>query len=300
MAGKVIVRAINGTLAFLAGVKIVKAHTAASAHHQRLKASRNKPADGLAGLRAFVANSLERRDPVAFPARINGDLYWMLADVLPYLEHCQTVPLTEADLVPGFEIEGWNYFALRDNAKAGDIVFDIGGNLGIMSVMLSRQVGPTGRVYTFEPNPAVRPQLAAMLKANGASNVEIVPYAVSDSVGIMDFMQITETGARRESSSLKIPGTPSEVMAHEIITVPVTTVDIFANEIGNFPQLMKIDVEGADLEAIMGAKKTIQDRHPIIQLELHDIGAEAESAIMTFLGSCNYKITRFENQLLCV
>jgi FkbM family methyltransferase len=300
MAGQAIIRAINGTLASLAGLKIVKAHTAESALHKRLKASREMPTDGLTGLRAFVAASLSRGDPVAFPARINGDLYWILADVLPYLENCQNVPMTNADLVPGFEIEGWNYFALRDNAKAGDTVFDIGGSVGIMSIMLSRQVGATGRVYTFEPNPAVRPQLAAMLKANGASNVEIVPYAVSDNVGNMDFMRITEANVQRESSSLKIHGMPSESMAHEIITVPVTTVDIFANEIRKFPNLMKIDVEGADLEAIMGAKKTIQDCHPIIQLELHDIGAEAEAAVMNFLSACNYKITRHENQLLCI
>ncbi|MGC8536468.1 MAG: FkbM family methyltransferase [Rhizomicrobium sp.] len=311
MSGLAIARAINDFLGSVAGVKIVRAKPAEAELARRLRATRGS-VGGLSELRDLVAAKLTEQASArvdghgeeiwSVPARLNGDWYWLPADVMPYLAHCQTGELGDADIVRSLEIETWNYFQIRDAIKPGWTVLDIGANMGIFSIMLSRGVGTSGRVFSFEPNPEVHPQLKAMLQANGAGNVEIVPFAVADKPGELDFLRIAMSNVRREASSLKVQETSEQLgsESHEIIRVPVTTVDTFVKDRGIVPNMMKIDVEGADLEAIIGAEQTIRTHHPVIQLELHAFVADAEPKIFEFLTANNYKITRLNNQLLCV
>jgi FkbM family methyltransferase len=306
-----VARAINNLLGSVLGVKITRANPGEADLVRRMRSVRSS-AGGADELRALVAAKLrdqtsattQGREPERWsvPARLNGDWYWIPADVMPYIENCQIGELSDADLIGAFEIESWNYFQIRDHLQPGWTVLDIGVSVGIFSILMSRCVGPSGKVFSFEPNPDVHPQLREMLKANGASNVEIVPFAIADKPGELDFLRITASNVRREASSLKIQETSDELgsEAREIIRVPVTTVDIFVQQRGIVPNMLKIDVEGADLEAIHGAEKTIRTHHPLIQLELHAIAAAAEPKILALLAECNYKVTRFNNQLLCV
>jgi FkbM family methyltransferase len=310
VSGRSIARGINDFLGAVAGVKITRAKAGETKLIRRMRAAR-EASGGMARLREFVSTKLQDQtakaqshdgDIWSVPARINGDWYWLPAEVLPYINHCQIGELTDADLIGAFEIESWNYYQIKDHLKPGWVALDIGANMGFFSILISRGVGPAGRVFSFEPNPDVHPQLKDMLKANGADNVEVVPYAVADKPGELDFLRIMTSNVRREASSLKIQETSDELgsEAREIIRVPVTTIDDFVAERGIVPNLMKIDVEGADLEAITGAENTIRKYHPVIQLELHAMAAAAEPKILQFFSNCNYKVARLNNQLLCV
>jgi FkbM family methyltransferase len=311
VSGLAVARTINDFLSAIAGVRITRATPGDADLARRMRAAR-LTTGGMAELRALVAAKIrdqamakaQGREPDRWsvPARLNGDWYWLPADVMPYIENCQINELTDAELIGAFEIESWNYFQIRDHLQPGWTVLDIGVSVGIFSILMSRCVGPSGKVFSFEPNPDVHPQLKEMLNANSARNVEIVPFAIADKPGELDFLRIVASNVRREASSLKIHETTEELSseAREIIRVPVTTVDIFVKQCGIIPNMMKIDVEGADLEAITGAEQTIRVHHPVIQLELHTIAAAAEPEILAFLAECNYKVTRYNNQLLCV
>lgn len=69
---------------------------------------------------------------------------------------------------------------VRQYARSGATVVDIGANIGYYTVQAATLVGPHGRVVAFEPQPSVRQELASNLALNQLSNVMIVPYALSD------------------------------------------------------------------------------------------------------------------------
>ncbi len=69
---------------------------------------------------------------------------------------------------------------MRRTIKPGDVVVDIGANIGYYSLLMSRLVGPSGLVYAVEPSPEIRVRLEAQLALNGVTNVTVIPYGISD------------------------------------------------------------------------------------------------------------------------
>src|SRR5262245_11518822 len=72
---------------------------------------------------------------------------------------------------------------LRAHCHEGDLVMDIGAHLGLFSVFMSRQVGPSGRVFSFEPTSHTRQALEQTIRLNHCSNVEVRAEAVAGSSG---------------------------------------------------------------------------------------------------------------------
>ena len=156
----------------------------------------------------------------------------------------------------------WEREVLRFYANAivtGDVILDIGAFIGAYALLGSQLVGPTGQVFAFEPDPVAREHLERNVSINGATNIEIVPAAVSDSDG-----EISLDASRLGSSQTSVGGSDSSVV------VPTVALDDYCCKRNIRPAVIKIDVEGAE-EHIIGpaAAETLSGARAVI-LEMHE------------------------------
>jgi FkbM family methyltransferase len=159
--------------------------------------------------------------------------------------------------------------ALQRQLKVGDVVYDIGANVGFYSLLASVIVGETGHVYPFEPLPENLRELKRHLELNHVKNCTVVDAAVSSSEGEAIF----------DSSGDRCRGHVGE---NGSLSVRRLNLDglVSRKEI-RFPNLMKIEIEGAELECLRGASSVIQESRPIIFLAPH--GSEIHSACTELL-----------------
>lgn len=144
-----------------------------------------------------------------------------------------------------------------------DTVLDIGANVGYFSLLMARKVIPNGTVHSFEPIPAIAERLANHAHRNKYEKIiKIHCLAISDSSGDKIFY-ITP---RHLGHSSLAPETEGPQIS---IEVKASTLDelYIGNEIGR-PTFIKIDIEGAELFALKGAEKLIQDCRPVIVSEI--------------------------------
>lgn len=159
-------------------------------------------------------------------------------------------------LAAAFRQVTWNaeeYRAFKSDIAAGDTVLDVGANLGAYTVLFGQWVGLKGRVFAFEPAPESRRGLERHVALNGLQDRIVVrPEAVAEGEGIVRFRAAGPQGDNRiirESSAMDA--------AHDRIDVPTTSIDAFCRDRNLRPQFIKVDVEGAELDVLRGARATI-------------------------------------------
>jgi FkbM family methyltransferase len=158
----------------------------------------------------------------------------------------------------------------------GAIVFDVGAHVGFYTLLFARLVGSTGRVIAFEPSTRNLQFLRRHVKLNHIGNVEIIEAAVSDSDG---------TGAFAEHSS----SYNGALDASGTTRVRQVKVDnLCASGRIPFPNVIKIDVEGAEDLVLAGARSTIAGASPTIFIATH--GREVDARCVQLLGSMGYTI----------
>jgi len=165
----------------------------------------------------------------------------------------------------------------------GAVVADIGANIGIWSALLSRAVGPTGRVVAFEPSPDNLELLRANLARNGCTNVEIVPVAVSRASGTASF-ETTTAGATHHLAASGRTGD---------ISVDVVALDEYVRATSTSFDAIKIDIEGFEPDAFAGMTSVI-DGLPLLLTEFsttqaRDAGlswGETLHGLLNHYGSC--------------
>jgi FkbM family methyltransferase len=141
----------------------------------------------------------------------------------------------------------------------GSVFADVGANLGLYTLWAARIVGPSGRVHAFEPVPDVRERLARNVALNGFDNVRITGAGVGAEPGRVTLYR--QPGA----SGLTSRYMPGQGPA---IEVPVTTLDAEFLPADRSPALVKIDVEGMELDVLRGARRLLTaDVSPLVVLE---------------------------------
>ena len=138
---------------------------------------------------------------------------------------------------------------LAEAIPSGGVVVEGGAHLGFVAVHEARAVGPDGRVVVFEPNRAVLGVLRENLRANGIEDrVEIVPKALGDSAGSARFFIRGDESSLYEPSAEADPVEIEVVRADAVIDGPVDVV--------------KLDVEGAELAALRGMERFMTAERP--------------------------------------
>lgn len=160
----------------------------------------------------------------------------------------------------------WNpeeYRAFREAVRPGATVLDVGANVGSYTLLFATWAGPAGRVFAFEPAPASRAGLQRHLALNGlADRVDVVAAAAAASVGFARFRTDGTSGA----NALEPPSTRASAPT---IDVKTTTLDAFCEARRLRPDVVKIDVEGAELEVLKGARQVLASDAVQAFLELH-------------------------------
>lgn len=160
-------------------------------------------------------------------------------------------------LLPRFRYATWNpfeYAAFREVLRDGDVAIDIGANVGVYALLFGQWVGPRGRVYAFEPAAGARKGLTRHIALNALRDVIVTrPEAITGKDGSTRFSGDDANGANRVITASEHPDAPTDV-----ISVPAITLDRFCAEQGIRPALLKIDVEGAELDVLRGARETLR------------------------------------------
>jgi FkbM family methyltransferase len=159
---------------------------------------------------------------------------------------------------------------IRNTLQPGDIFFDIGANIGLFTLVAARRVGPGGRVFAFEPSQRETRYLQRNIELNHLTNVTIVECAVAERQGTTQFAIAADGG----TNSLKQNDHPQQQI-QSWSSVNVTTLDTFisANEIQRVP-LVKIDVEGGEVNVLNGARGLLSGNYPpVIVCEFCDVTA---------------------------
>lgn len=176
---------------------------------------------------------------------------------------------------------------IRQYVSDGDTVYDVGANLGYVSLLLARQVGPRGRVIAFEPVPKNLDFLRQTIAINQLTTINVIDAAASDASGHAIIRMGTNLSTpsmvwhRKDPTSIEI-------------TVRTVAIDelVQAGEVEP-PQFVKIDVEGAEGLVLRGMRNTIASSKPILVIECSDIGRETSWNLLHEFGyRCESAITR--------
>jgi FkbM family methyltransferase len=171
--------------------------------------------------------------------------------------------------------------ALIRELKPGNLFFDVGANGGFFSILACTRVGAKGKVVGFEAHPEVVWEARQQLRLNHCDNATVVAAAVSDRMGTMDFSDASNSFSRHlltdEEKQQKLPA----------IRVPTITLDAAAERYGA-PDVIKIDIEGAELLALQGGSRLLRQHRPTLLLEIHD--AELSAVIREVLDHYGYQV----------
>ncbi len=149
-------------------------------------------------------------------------------------------------------------------------VFDLGAHHGLYTTLMSRLVGPSGAVFAFEPSPRERRGLQRHLRLNACNNVTVVPKAVGASTGTAEFFLVEN--AQSGASGLRRTELGGRAPKSERIEVSVTSLDEYVADSGiTSVDFVKMDIEGAELDAFKGATRLLTSRdQPTLMVEMAD------------------------------
>jgi FkbM family methyltransferase len=156
------------------------------------------------------------------------------------------------------------------------VIFDVGGNVGFYTLLASVLTGRDGKVYVFEPLPGNLFFLRKHLQLNRINNVTVVEAAVSNLDGPVHF----DEGPRGEMAHISEAGR---------LRVNSLTLDSLY-ERGEIPapDFIKMDIEGAEFNALTGARQLLMETHPAIFLATH--GHKVHTDCCGFLDAMGYKL----------
>lgn len=182
---------------------------------------------------------------------------------------------------------GWEPAAqrvYRELVSSGAVVYDLGANTGLHTLLFARLAGPAGQVVAFEPLPANAEDLEETLRLNRISNVEVRRVAAGNQDGFAEL----KLGIRPTQGSLVGIGCETG----ETLTVRVARLDTLIGQGTRPPDFVKIDIEGAEADALAGLEQTAARYHPTIALDLHT--PEQDRRCGAFFARLGYQVYRMD------
>ncbi len=176
----------------------------------------------------------------------------------------RTDQVVEHSAAGSYPIPAWwerNYWeptvalAIRDHCRPGDVVFDVGANAGALSMMMSRLVGPRGIVCAFEASPRIIDKTQHNLVNAGCSNVTVYHKAVWHTSG-----ETVNLSAGSHLNDRVEEGASG-------MSVRTLALDDFAAAADLRPSFIKMDIEGAEFNALIGMERLLRDVRPVLVLE---------------------------------
>lgn len=175
--------------------------------------------------------------------------------------------------------------AVRTLVQPGMTVYDVGANIGYVTLLLARAVGAQGKVFSFEALPANLERLHRNLDLNDLTErVQVVGSAVVEAERPVHFLIGPSHGMGKAQGSA---GRQEYTYPHSI-QVPGISLDIFCSNGNPPPQIIKMDIEGGEVLALPGMRAVLRQDRPVLLMELH--GPESAQAAWEMLIQCGYQI----------
>jgi FkbM family methyltransferase len=180
-----------------------------------------------------------------------------------------------------YEMEKCIRFA--EAVHAGGVVYDLGGNVGYYTLISAFRAGPRGRVFAFEPLPRNLDFLRRHLALNRIENVTVIDAAVSDRSGTVRFAEDSSTSKGRIGES-----------GFEVRSLALD--DWIQKEGIPDPMLIKIDIEGAEFQALQGMRRMLARARPPVFLSTHS--GKVHRECLGLLESFGYRVEALDGRPL--
>jgi|LQYC01.1.fsa_nt_gi FkbM family methyltransferase len=196
----------------------------------------------------------------------------------------------------GFFEEGLTRMVLK-YLKAGMTFFDIGSHYGYFTLLSSFLVGLEGQVHSFEPTPST----FNILKDNcfNKGNIFLNNYAVSSGRRMIPFNDYgLKYSAFNSICDSRLPVKISKELKPDNYQVEAIPIDEYVEKRGIKPDFIKIDAENAEYEILLGMSKIIDRFHPMISIEVGDLGdkdVRTSQDLINFLINKNYQPYEFKD-----
>ncbi len=196
-----------------------------------------------------------------------------------------------------YEKEEINF--LIKTLKNGDVFIDIGANAGIYTVVASKLVGKDGQVFAFEPSKREYELLLRNIKLNKLINVKPLKIAISNYNGTTNFL--VAAGKDTGTNTLASKFYSNQIKLERIEKVPVYKLDDYLEQLHiNKITGIKIDIEGHDLFALEGMKKTLQKFKPFLMLEISELNLQntghSKKQLFELLKNYSYEIFYYDEK----
>ncbi len=175
--------------------------------------------------------------------------------------------------------------AIRELVEPGAIIYDVGANIGYVSLLLAQAAGEAGHVFAFEALPENAGRWCRNIELNGmSSRLSLFSGAVIQASGPVRFLVHASGGMGKATGSA---GRDDRYQAE--VTVPGISLDEFVYGQGNPPpQVVKMDIEGGEVLALPGMHRVLTEARPLMLMELH--GMQSSRAAWETLTAAGYQV----------
>ncbi len=194
------------------------------------------------------------------------------------------------------------FSALKQEEIENKVIYEVGAFMGVNSLLFAKLSSPNGRVIAFEPNPWNRNRMFLNLSHNQGMANRILVYdfalGVSDGQTTMTMSSELDNGY---SSTSRIKDSHPKIQNQDLppgfidMVVNTQTLDSFVESTSLIPDVIKMDIEGAEYFLLRGGLKTLHTYHPILFIELHSEFCALQCSIL--LQDLGYEILVIKEEL---
>lgn len=172
------------------------------------------------------------------------------------------------------------------------VCFDIGAHFGYNAMMFTRLFNDC-KVLALEPNQFNLQQLSEHIKENDLEDrITTMQTAVSDTISVVNFIISKDVQGSQSTGSfidgVETPLSADHYQSFETVQIPTTTIDALTLKTSMIPDLIKIDVEGAEFAVLKGGKEVLKEHGPVLLIEIHNVTAMFDC--VKFLKELGYSI----------
>jgi FkbM family methyltransferase len=180
---------------------------------------------------------------------------------------------------------------LAQICQPGWTVWDCGTFIGYYTLMLARIVGKQGSVVAFEPDPVNFQRTGDNARINGLENVTVVELAIGGPVGELEFVSTHDQTSHLSGTYVGDPQLKGTELPSQQTLIKVRCVslnDLLRRYPSSLPHFIKLDLEGAESDALVHADELIQACRPILAVELHN--PQCDEAMWKFCEKHRYSL----------
>ena len=179
------------------------------------------------------------------------------------------------------------FVSLVESCRGKNCVLDIGGHIGLVALSISGVISSKGRVYCFEPSAINYAYLLKHIDANKVQNIKPIELLVGSSDDEVIFFEHD-----RPAGQNSLGGPANDGLEYFPVHRKQVALDTFCRDYRLSPEIIKIDVEGAETDVIKGARNVLTRHRPKIFLSVHprkleDLGSSTEK-LVTLLNELDY------------